>query len=107
DALFVGSAVQRFLERRADDHRPVHRFRGIEMATTERDRVTSATRLRRTRSGAFERPARALFTTVRRGQHSGLQSDDIRAVLSSLASSDETRLRKAARDHDAKEFAAR
>jgi 2-oxoglutarate dehydrogenase E1 component len=32
DALFVGSAVRRFLQWRADHYRSIHRFSGIEMA---------------------------------------------------------------------------
>src|SRR5262249_11716788 len=91
-ALSVGSTIRRFFERRANDHRPVYRFCGVEMAAAERDRAALAARVRRARSRTFKRPARALSPTLRRGQYSSLQSHYRRAVLSCPAATDETRL---------------
>src|SRR5438874_546446 len=77
------------------------------MAAAEWHRVAAAARLRRTRPGTFQRSPRTFSPTFRREQYSGLQSHDIRAVLSSAPPANETRLHQAARDHDTEEFAAR
>ena len=105
-ALSVGSAVRRFFERRANDHRPIHRFRGIEMATAERDCLAVAARLRRPGTGTFQRSPRTFPSTLRRGKHAGLQSNNRRSILPRSATPDETRLHQAARNHDAEESVA-
>ena len=106
-ALLVGSAVRRFRQWRANDHRSVHRLGGIEMAAAERHCAAAPARLRRPGPGTFQRAARALSASMRRGQHSGLQSHHRRAVFSCAAPPDETRFHQTAHHHDAKESVAR
>ena len=56
----VGSAVRRFRERRAADHRSVHRGRSREVGAGFVDRAASSSRIRRAGTGALERAARAI-----------------------------------------------
>jgi hypothetical protein len=76
------------------------------MATSQRDRIVVAARLRRSGAGTFQWPPGTLSSTVRRVEHAGLQPHDRRPILSRFAWTDETRFRQTARDHDAKEFVA-
>ena len=105
-ALPLGSAVRRFREWRANDHRSIHHLLRIEMATAQRHRDAAAARLRRAGAGAFQRATRAFSSSVRGGQHPGLQRHDVRAVFSRPAPPDETRFRQAAHHHDAQKSVA-
>ncbi len=69
----VGGAVRRLRQRRAGDHRPVHRRRRVQVAAPERARAAPAPRLRGAGARALERAARALPPALRRGQHAGRQ----------------------------------
>ncbi len=106
-AVPVGGAVRRFRERRADDHRPVHRVGGIEMAAAQRHRAAAAARLRGPGAGAFQRTRGAVPPGVRGGQHPGVQPFDARAVFPRAAPPDDAPVPQAAGHHDAQESAAR
>ena len=67
NALPVGSAVRRFRQWCADHHRSIHRFSRIEVAKAQRNSASTAARLRRPRTGTFQRAAGALFASMRRG----------------------------------------
>ena len=88
-AVFVGGAVRRFRQRRADDHRPVHRVGGKQMAAAQRHRAAAAARLRGPGAGTFQRARGAVPPIVRGGQHPGVQPDDARAVFPRPAAADD------------------
>ena len=55
NARHVGSPIWRLRQRRAADHRPIHRQLRDKVATDERHRAALAARLRGARTGAFQR----------------------------------------------------
>ena len=68
-ARVLGSAVRRLRQRRADDHRPVHRRRRRQVGPAERPRAAAPPRLRGPGPRALVGPARALPRALRRRQH--------------------------------------
>ncbi len=93
NALPLGGAVWRLRQRRADHHRSIHRSGGIEMAASERHCSSTAARLRRAGTGAFQRTTGKVLAALRRGEHPGLQSHHRGAILSPAAAADETEIR--------------
>src|SRR5262249_27047138 len=75
------------------------------MATQQRPGPVLAPWLRRTGTGALQRPAGAFPPALCRGEYSGMLPIDAGAVLPPLAPPDETELPQAARCPDAQEFA--
>ena len=80
-ARVLGSAVRRLRQRRADDHRPVHRRRRRQVGPAQRTRAAAPPRLRGPGPRALVGPARALPRVVRAGQHPRRLPDHRRAVL--------------------------
>ncbi len=97
----VGSAVRRFRQRRAGDHRPVHRLGRDEMAAHVRPRAVAAAWLRRPGAGAFVRAARAVPAALRRRQHAGREPDDAGELLPCAEAADAAQLPQAAGGDDA------
>ena len=81
DARAVGGAVRRLRERRAGDHRPVHRLRPREVGPDLAPDAAAAARLRGLGPGALERAPRALPAARRRGQHPRREPHHAGAVL--------------------------
>ena len=63
----LGSAVRRLRQRRADDHRPIHRRWGGEVAARERAGDAASARIRGAGPGAQLGTPRALSAALRRG----------------------------------------
>ena len=80
-ARVLGSAVRRLRQRRADDHRPVHRRRRGQVGPAQRPRAAAPPRLRGPGPGALLGPARTLPRAVRGGQHPRRLPHHRRAVL--------------------------
>ena len=106
DARAVGGAVRRLRQRRAGDHRPVHRLRAGQVGPDLATDAAAAARLRGLRPRALLGAARALPAARRRGQHPGRQPHDAGAVLPPAAPPGADRQAAAARRHDAEEPAA-
>ena len=106
ELVAVGSPVRRFLERRADHHRPVHRRVRGQMAAAMPSRDAPAARLRRPGTRTLVRAARTLSAALRREQSAGLLPDDAGTVFSSAAPAGKAGDRPAADRDDAKEPAA-
>ena len=99
----VGGAVRRLRQRRAGDRRPVHRRRRVEVAAHERAHAAPAPWLRRPGARALERPARALPSALRRGQHAGRELHDARPVLPRAPAPDAPAVPQAPHRHEPQE----
>ena len=97
----VGSAVRRLRQRRAVDHRPVHRGWRSQMAARKRPGHAASARVRRAGAGAQLRPARALSPAVRRGQSAGRQLHDAGQLFPHPPAADAPRFPQAADPDDA------
>ena len=77
----LGGPVRRLRQRRAGDHRQLHRLRRGQVGPDQPPDAAAAARVRGLRAGALERPDRALPRPRRRGQHPDRQPDHRRPVL--------------------------
>ena len=103
----LGGAVRRLRQRRAGDHRPVHRLVRVEVGREVAAHAAAATRLRGQRPRALLRPPRAVPEDGRRGQHDDRQPDHARAVLPPVAAAGAGQAAPAADRDDAEEPAPR
>ncbi len=106
DAGALGGAVRRLRQRRAGDHRPVHRLGAGQVGADLSAGAAAAARLRGVRARAFLGAARALPAARRRGQHPHRGLHDARPVLPPAPASGADRQAAAAGADDAKEPAA-
>ena len=102
----VGGAVRRFRQRRAGDHRPVHRRRRDQVAAHVGPGDAAAARPRGPGAGAFLGAAGALFAALRRAQHDGRQHHHAGQLFPRSAPAAETELPQAAGGDDAEKPAA-
>ena len=99
-ARALGGPVRRLRQRRADHHRPVHRRRTVEVARVDAPDAPPAARLRGQRTGALERPTRALPPARGAGEPADRELHDVGPVLPPLAAAGAGRDGAAARRHD-------
>ena len=103
DARPVGGAVRRLRQRRAGDHRPVHRLGAGQVGPDLAADAAAAARLRGLGARALLGAARALPPARRRGQHPRREPDHAGAVLPPAPPPGEDRQAASARGHDAEE----
>ena len=103
DARAVGGAVRRLRQRRAGDHRPVHRLGAGQVGPDLEADLAAAARLRGLGTRALLGAARALPPARGRGQHPRRQPDHAGAVLPPAPPPGPGRQAASARGHDAEE----
>ncbi len=99
----VGGPVRRFRQRRAGDHRPVHRRGRVEVGTRQRPGHAVAARLRGPGAGALERPPGTVPPALRRGKYPGRGAFDTGPVFPPAPPPGAPQLPQAADRHDAQE----
>ena len=102
----LGSAVRRFRQRRAGDARPVHRGGIQQVGRHVAAHAVAAARLRRERSGAFQRPRRALPAGRGRRKYPHRQLHHAGAVFPPAAAPGQVVGAASAGGHDAEVAAA-